>query len=210
MKYSKKTFEALALQVPGGHFQEDISSFFTFIGENRCSRRALALAFPSSRPSVESPKVFPVTTDGESGVVSNGVPDWVYEGEFMAEWRSHFAYRRRGKSATVRNEMKFSHQRDPPGRRRFAMQSRSGNKQNESRNFNFLHLFRPCVKECACRWLYWTNSVSPSPIFPSFSSLLMRLGPWHHNDHIHSECHSEYSILALFTSMYALHTMQHK
>ena len=44
----------------------------------------VARAFPSSRPSVESPKVFPVTTDGESGVVSNGVPDWVYEGEFLA------------------------------------------------------------------------------------------------------------------------------
>ena len=35
-----------------------------------------------TRPSVESSEVFAVTTDGEAGVVSNGVPDWVYEGEF--------------------------------------------------------------------------------------------------------------------------------
>ena len=49
------------------------------------------------RPSVESSKAFPITTDGETGVVSNGVPDWVYEGESMAGRcypRSQFAHRR--------------------------------------------------------------------------------------------------------------------
>ena len=49
------------------------------------------------RPSVESSKAFPITNDGETGVVSNGVPDWVYEGESMAGRcypRSQFAHRR--------------------------------------------------------------------------------------------------------------------
>ena len=35
------------------------------------------------RPSVESTEALAVTTDGEPGVVSNGVPDWVYEGKFQ-------------------------------------------------------------------------------------------------------------------------------
>ena len=33
------------------------------------------------RPSVKSDKVFPITTDGRPGLVFNGIPDWVYEGE---------------------------------------------------------------------------------------------------------------------------------
>ena len=54
------------------------------------SRLAFSLQYPCHRtshrpcrPSVESTEAFAVTTDGEPGVVSNGVPDWVYEGKFQ-------------------------------------------------------------------------------------------------------------------------------
>lgn len=36
------------------------------------------------KPSVRSPKVYPISTDGVANVVFNGVPDWVYEGKFFS------------------------------------------------------------------------------------------------------------------------------
>jgi len=43
---------------------------------------ALSLLFLHSS-SVTSSRLFPITADGRRGVIFNGIPDWVYEGECL-------------------------------------------------------------------------------------------------------------------------------